>query len=163
ILRGFGVQVKFGVLQEECRMLNAAFRKHARTGLPRVTLKMAQSLDGKIALRPGRGDRITNGASISTVHRMRADADAILVGAGTIASDNPQLTVRRVTGKSPRRVVVDGRFRSHPSARVFSSQSAAGTMLFASTVCVKSMPRKKREFLRRGISIYELDTPDRNG
>jgi diaminohydroxyphosphoribosylaminopyrimidine deaminase/5-amino-6-(5-phosphoribosylamino)uracil reductase len=111
VLRDAGIEVRVGVLEEEAAHLNAAFLKHVRTGLPFVTLKMGASLDGKVAARDGSSRWITGEEARAEVHRMRADADAIVVGAGTAFRDDPSLTVRvpGYAGRPPLRVVVDGR------------------------------------------------------
>jgi diaminohydroxyphosphoribosylaminopyrimidine deaminase/5-amino-6-(5-phosphoribosylamino)uracil reductase len=110
-LRAAGVEVELGLLGDQAARLNAAFLKHVRTGLPHVTLKMAASLDGKVAARDGSSRWITGEDARAEVHRMRAGSDAIMVGAGTAFRDDPSLTVRdpAYRGRPPLRVVVDGR------------------------------------------------------
>ena len=93
-LSGAGVQVLTPVLPGAAARQNQAFAKHIRTAMPLVTLKMAATLDGKVAARDGSSRWITGEAARARVHRMRAGADAIVVGAGTALSDDPALTVR---------------------------------------------------------------------
>ncbi|RLB47672.1 MAG: bifunctional diaminohydroxyphosphoribosylaminopyrimidine deaminase/5-amino-6-(5-phosphoribosylamino)uracil reductase RibD, partial [Deltaproteobacteria bacterium] len=83
-LKGAGVEVDVGVLEEECSALVAAFAKHIRTALPFVTLKAAVTLDGKIATRTGDSKWITGEEARTETHRMRDESDAILVGVGTV-------------------------------------------------------------------------------
>jgi len=111
ILRGAGIGVVVGVLEADALRLNEAFVKHLRTGLPFVTMKMAASLDGKVAARDGSSRWITGEDSRAEVHRMRAASDAVMVGAGTALRDQPALTVRVQghRGRPPLRVIVDGR------------------------------------------------------
>ncbi|MGH2739124.1 MAG: bifunctional diaminohydroxyphosphoribosylaminopyrimidine deaminase/5-amino-6-(5-phosphoribosylamino)uracil reductase RibD [Actinomycetota bacterium] len=111
ILERAGVEIETGLLAEEAERRNEAFLKHVRTGLPFVTVKMAASLDGKAAARDGSSRWITGEPARADVHRMRAEADAILVGAGTAFRDDPLLTCRDPSygGRPKRRVVVDGR------------------------------------------------------
>ncbi len=90
-LRAAGVAVTHGVEAVACEELIAAFRKHVTTGLPLVTLKLAASLDGRIATRTGDSRWITGAASRRFVHRLRAEHDAILVGAGTVIARRPRL------------------------------------------------------------------------
>lgn len=96
ILRDGGVEVEFAAGEEAAaaRLLNQPFRKHARTGLPLVTLKMAMSMDGRFAPPPGDSQWISNERSRDLVHRWRAEHDAIAVGIGTAQADDPLLTAR---------------------------------------------------------------------
>ena len=121
-LRSAGVDVSVGLMEDRAARLNAPFLKHVRTGLPHVTLKMAASLDGKVAARDGSSRWITGPEARAEVHRMRGEADAIMVGAGTAFRDDPSLTVRDpgYRGRPPLRVVVDGRGIVPESHEVFS-------------------------------------------
>jgi diaminohydroxyphosphoribosylaminopyrimidine deaminase/5-amino-6-(5-phosphoribosylamino)uracil reductase len=96
ILRDGGVEVEFAAGEEAsaARLLNQPFRKHARTGLPLVTLKLAMSLDGRTATSPGTSPWISSERSRELVHRWRAESDAIAVGIGTVLADDPLLTAR---------------------------------------------------------------------
>lgn len=120
-LRDAGIEVESGVLAAEARRLNEAFEKHIVTGLPFVTLKIAMSLDGKTAARDGSSRWVTGDAARADVQRLRAAADAIMVGAGTVSTDDPSLTVRDPGYRAapPLRVVVDASGRVSPSAVVF--------------------------------------------
>lgn len=89
-----GVEVRRGVLDEEAADQLAAYVVHRRTGRPRVVLKLAMTLDGRIAAPDGSSRWITGGEARADAHRLRADADAVLVGAGTVRADDPALTVR---------------------------------------------------------------------
>jgi diaminohydroxyphosphoribosylaminopyrimidine deaminase/5-amino-6-(5-phosphoribosylamino)uracil reductase len=110
MLRDAGVEVEVGALAEEARDLIAGFAKHVVTGQPLVKLKMAASLDGKVAARDGSSRWVTGEEARLDVHRLRAAAGAILVGAGTAAADDPALTVRLpgYRGRAPVRILVDG-------------------------------------------------------
>jgi diaminohydroxyphosphoribosylaminopyrimidine deaminase/5-amino-6-(5-phosphoribosylamino)uracil reductase len=96
ILRDGGVEVEFAAGEEAAaaRLLNQPFRKHARTGLPLVTLKMAMSMDGRFVTPPGDSQWISGERSRDLVHRWRAESDAIAVGIGTAQADDPLLTAR---------------------------------------------------------------------
>jgi diaminohydroxyphosphoribosylaminopyrimidine deaminase/5-amino-6-(5-phosphoribosylamino)uracil reductase len=96
ILRDGGVEVEFAAGEEAAaaRLLNQPFRKHARTGLPLVTLKMAMSMDGRFVTPPGDSQWISGERSRDLVHRWRAESDAIAVGIGTVLADDPLLTAR---------------------------------------------------------------------
>jgi diaminohydroxyphosphoribosylaminopyrimidine deaminase/5-amino-6-(5-phosphoribosylamino)uracil reductase len=104
-LRDRGIRVTVGVLEGECRLLNESFFKYWETGLPFVTLKMAQSLDGRIATKTGNSRWISSPPTLKLAHRLRARHDGIMVGIHTVLQDNPSLTVRLVKGKNhPKRI-----------------------------------------------------------
>ena len=114
ILRDGGVEVELAAGEEAtaARLLNQPFRKHSRSGLPLVILKMAISLDGRSTTAPGDSPWISGATSRERVHRWRAESDAIAVGIGTVLADDPLLTARH--GEDPRqpmRVVFDSQAR----------------------------------------------------
>jgi diaminohydroxyphosphoribosylaminopyrimidine deaminase/5-amino-6-(5-phosphoribosylamino)uracil reductase len=121
ILRRAGVDVEVGVLAEEAGDLIAGFAKHIRTGVPFVTLKMAMSLDGKVAAGDGSSRWVSGEEARRDVHRLRAASGAIVVGAGTAVADDPALTVRLdgYRGRAPVRVVVDGSGRTPTGGALF--------------------------------------------
>jgi diaminohydroxyphosphoribosylaminopyrimidine deaminase/5-amino-6-(5-phosphoribosylamino)uracil reductase len=108
LLRERGIQVYVGLMEADARRLNEAFAKRVTTGLPFVELKVAMSLDGKIATSTGRSQWITGEVARRWVHQRRDRADAVLIGAQTLRADNPQLTVRPAPadGRQPLRCVV---------------------------------------------------------
>jgi diaminohydroxyphosphoribosylaminopyrimidine deaminase / 5-amino-6-(5-phosphoribosylamino)uracil reductase len=122
-LREAGVPVELagGALGARCRALVTPFSA-SRRGRPFVILKIAASLDGRVATRSGASRWITGPAARALVHRLRDAVDAVIVGAGTVVADDPALTVRLPDGqgRSPRRVVIDSRLRTSPGARVFA-------------------------------------------
>ena len=105
-LRNAGISVEVGVLEHEVRSQLAAYLHHRSTGRPYVVLKMASTIDGRIAAADGTSKWITGQTARKRVHELRAQSDAIVVGAGTVRADNPSLTVRDVDGPSPRRIVL---------------------------------------------------------
>jgi diaminohydroxyphosphoribosylaminopyrimidine deaminase/5-amino-6-(5-phosphoribosylamino)uracil reductase len=111
ILREAGVGVEVGLLEAEAVELSRAYLKVQRTGLPWVTLKMAMSLDGKIATRTGDSRWVTGEAARRHVHRLRDWNDAVLIGSGTALADDPELTPRIPGARNPVRVVADRRAR----------------------------------------------------
>jgi diaminohydroxyphosphoribosylaminopyrimidine deaminase/5-amino-6-(5-phosphoribosylamino)uracil reductase len=129
LLRQAGVEVADGVLPEEAAALNPGFIKHWRSPLPFVTLKVAASLDGKVAARDGSSRWITGKEAREDAHRLRAANGAVLVGAGTALADDPSLTVRLAgyRGRQPMRVVVDGSGRVPATGALFDD--AASTMV----------------------------------
>jgi diaminohydroxyphosphoribosylaminopyrimidine deaminase/5-amino-6-(5-phosphoribosylamino)uracil reductase len=155
-LRQAGVEVLDGVLAGEAARQNAAFLTHLRTGRPLVTLKMAASLDGKVAARDGSSRWITGEEARLEVHRMRSAADAILVGAGTAFRDDPSLTVRlpgHEPPPDPIRVVVDGRGIVPPTHQLFADGRAP--TLVATTE--RAPIRRRRAWARAGAEVVVLD------
>jgi diaminohydroxyphosphoribosylaminopyrimidine deaminase/5-amino-6-(5-phosphoribosylamino)uracil reductase len=124
-LRTAGIAVREGVLREEAERQNAAFVRHVTTQLPFITLKVAATLDGKVAARDGSSLWITGEAAREEVHRMRGAADAIVVGAGTALADDPALTVRDpdYRGRPVLRVLVDAAGRVPATGRLFSDEA----------------------------------------
>lgn len=110
-LRQAGIEVTIGLLADEVEGMDPAYFHHRRTGRPRVTLKAALTLDGQVAARDGSSQWITSPEAREDGHRLRAEADAIMVGAGTVLTDNPELTVRLpgYKGRQPIPVVIAGR------------------------------------------------------
>jgi diaminohydroxyphosphoribosylaminopyrimidine deaminase/5-amino-6-(5-phosphoribosylamino)uracil reductase len=105
-LRAAGVRVDVGLCAEEVRAQLAPYVKHRTTGRPWVLLKLAATLDGRTAAPDGTSQWITGNAARADAHRLRAESDAVIVGAGTVRADDPALTVREATGDDPMRVVL---------------------------------------------------------
>lgn len=105
-LRAAGVRVDVGACHDTVSEQLAPYLHHRRTGRPFVVLKLAMTIDGYIAAKSGSGGWITGETARRRVHQMRAESDAIVVGAGTVRADDPQLTVRDADGPSPRRIVL---------------------------------------------------------
>lgn len=124
-LKGAGVEVKVGLLEKEARKLNEVYLKHIRTGLPFVTLKVAQTIDGKIATRSGDSRWITGEEARRYAHRLRHENDAVLIGVGTVLIDDPELTVRLVGGKNPTRIVLDSSLRIPMESKLVSRRDEA--------------------------------------
>lgn len=131
-LRTAGIPTTVGLLEAQCRRLNERFIKFMQTRVPFVTLKFAQTLDGRIATGIGHSRWISSPASLKYAHALRSVHDAIIVGSRTIAKDDPELTVRLVRGRNPLRVVLDGRLRISPDAAVLRNQHRAKTIVFTS-------------------------------
>jgi diaminohydroxyphosphoribosylaminopyrimidine deaminase/5-amino-6-(5-phosphoribosylamino)uracil reductase len=163
-LRRAGVRVDVGCLGPECRAANRAFSIWAQARRPLVTLKAAASLDGFMAPSNGARPRaprapvwLTGPAARRAAHALRAAHDAVLVGSGTVIADDPQLTVRlRGAPRGPAapvRVVLDGRLRTPPDAKVLGP--AAPTLIFTR----RGAPRARARALRAaGAEVIELPT-----
>jgi diaminohydroxyphosphoribosylaminopyrimidine deaminase/5-amino-6-(5-phosphoribosylamino)uracil reductase len=128
-LRKAGIEVTTGVMEQEARNLNEAFIKHITTGMPFVTLKIAQTLDGKIATSSGESKWITGEEARREGHKLRDGNDAILVGVNTVLQDDPSLTARIPGGRDPIRVIVDSSLRTPPKAKIITQKSPAKTFI----------------------------------
>jgi diaminohydroxyphosphoribosylaminopyrimidine deaminase/5-amino-6-(5-phosphoribosylamino)uracil reductase len=113
-----GIVVTVGVLEEDARRTIAPWTKFVTTGLPYVSLKLALSLDGRIATRTGHSKWVTGPEARQRVHVLRAAHDAVAIGIGTVLADDPRLTVRDAPGASPLRVVFDTRLRLPANSRL---------------------------------------------
>jgi len=152
-LREAGIEVEVGDGAEEASELLRPYLKHRERGLPYVYLKFAASLDGRIATRSGDSRWITGAEARERAHRQRARADAVLVGAGTVIADDPELTARpggTPAERQPLRVVVDAAGRVPPDAKLFR---ARGRVIVATT---PAAPPPWREAIgRAGAEIID--------
>jgi diaminohydroxyphosphoribosylaminopyrimidine deaminase/5-amino-6-(5-phosphoribosylamino)uracil reductase len=154
-----GIIVEQGPYEEIVRRQNEAYLKRIASGLPFVTLKMAVSLDGKIATRTGDSRWITSDESRYGVHLMRSWSDAIMVGIGTVLSDDPRLTVRmgKERARSPLRVVVDSTARTPLESRV-AETSEAPTLV---AVAGKAPSERRRALEENGLEVVQMGSGDR--
>jgi len=131
ILRSAGIEVRAGVLAEECAALNESFNKWIATGIPFVIAKCGMSLDGRLT-RPERGSRwITSPTARRHAQTLRGETDAILIGAETLRTDNPRLTVRgRGQVRQPVRVVMTRSGKLPHSARFFTDRFAKNSFVY---------------------------------
>lgn len=145
ILKDAGIEVKCGVLEDECRSLNRAFLKWITTGLPFVAVKTAMTLDGKIATAAGKSQWITNEASRRRVHELRDRFDGILAGIGTVLSDDPSLTTRLPdgSGRNPVRIIADSMGRTPLKSRILHDGQATTVI-----VVTEMAPRERVDALR---------------
>jgi len=160
-LRRAGVPVEFGLLAEEARELNRSYLRWVVSGLPFVTLKLAQSLDGRIAAFTGRSRWITGEAARAEAQLLRAEADAVMVGVGTVLADDPALTARpegRLAPRQPARVVLDPGLRTPLGARVVREAPEGRTILLVG----REVPEgRARPYRARGVRIVPLRTRGR--
>ena len=153
-LREAGIEVVEGILAAEAQRLNEVFFHWITTGKPFVALKLAMTLDGKIASFTGRSRWITGPAARRHVHELRRRYAAVLVGANTVLTDDPALTVREVEGPQPLRIVLDSRGRIPLSARVLAGEAKT-------LVATGEMAQEKEEALgARGVEVLRLPGPD---
>ncbi|MEW6110900.1 MAG: bifunctional diaminohydroxyphosphoribosylaminopyrimidine deaminase/5-amino-6-(5-phosphoribosylamino)uracil reductase RibD, partial [Thermodesulfobacteriota bacterium] len=164
-LRASGVEVVGHVLEDQCRLLNEVYVINVTLRRPFVYLKLAMSLDGRIATRTGESRWITSEASRRQVHVLRDRVSAVMVGIGTVTADNPALTTRlaRKRGRDAIRIVVDSNLRTPPDAAVFNPASEADVII----ACRKDAPAKNATLLeKKGAQIVRtrgrdsVDLPD---
>lgn len=159
ILRDGGVEVVFaaGAEAAAARLLNQSFRKHARTGLPLVTLKLAMSRDGRTATRPGESPWISGELSRALVHRWRAESDAIAAGIGTVLADDPLLTARHPDARQPLRVVFDSRARLPLGSRLLATFEQSPVLVVAAS---DADPARTSALREAGAEIVVADGAD---
>jgi diaminohydroxyphosphoribosylaminopyrimidine deaminase/5-amino-6-(5-phosphoribosylamino)uracil reductase len=153
-LRGAGIEVVTGVLANPCKALIRPWRKYITQGTAYLTLKLATSLDGRIATKTGASKWITSPDSRARGHRLRASHDAVLVGVSTIVADDPQLTVREgPPARNPIRVIVDSTLRIPLGSTVVTTAAEGPT-------CVVTTPNssvKAEEALaERGVNVVRV-------
>jgi diaminohydroxyphosphoribosylaminopyrimidine deaminase / 5-amino-6-(5-phosphoribosylamino)uracil reductase len=153
-LQQAGVKTRVGLLEEEARELNHVFATHIVARRPYVHVKIAQSLDGRIT--GGTSRWISSPESRKRVHTMRAEYDAVLVGAGTVRADDPSLTVRLVNGRDPDVVVLDGAFSLSAGRRVFKPHPARRVYLVTTEQALRRNREKARILSARGIMLLGL-------
>ncbi len=153
-LREHGLIVETGLFEEACRELNESFFKYVTTRLPFVTLKIAQSIDGKIADRHGYARWISNNLARKLTHRWRWQSDAVMTGIGTVLQDDPELTVRHETGPQPRRIILDTHLRIPLSAKVLTDEHVPRTVVIISAACKED--EKAALLLARGVQIWRV-------
>lgn len=133
LLKAAGIDVTTGVLEAECRELNAPFNHWIVTKLPLIIAKAGMSLDGRLTRPPGEGQWLTSAAARADAQKLRAQVDAILIGAGTLRADNPRLTVRGVKGaRQPWRVVLTRSGRLPKDAHLFTDEHRERTLVYRS-------------------------------
>jgi len=143
VLRGAGVKVVNGVLKSEAEKLNEKFVKYVTTGFPFVALKVAQTSDGFIAKKDGTSKWISSKESRKIVHRLRSEYDAVVVGRGTAECDDPKLTVRGIKGRSPFRVLIDGKLRTSLNAAMFNDKYRSRTLVFFGHASIEKVQQLK--------------------
>ncbi|MEG1184152.1 MAG: bifunctional diaminohydroxyphosphoribosylaminopyrimidine deaminase/5-amino-6-(5-phosphoribosylamino)uracil reductase RibD [Eubacterium sp.] len=151
-LRNKGIMVVEGVLKEECDLLNSIFFHYIKTGLPFVVMKYAMTMDGKIATHTGESKWITGEVSRQRVQEDRHRYTAIMVGVGTVISDDPLLTCRLEGGKNPIRVICDTQLRTPLSAQVVRTTQEAPTIL--ATCCDDK--KKHQAYTQSGCYVMVL-------
>jgi diaminohydroxyphosphoribosylaminopyrimidine deaminase/5-amino-6-(5-phosphoribosylamino)uracil reductase len=164
-LRRAGIEIVVGICESEAKRLNAPFFKYAKTGLPWVIAKWAQSIDGKLSWQnpPLNGNWISNDKSRLDSHFLRKRTQAILVGVNTIVSDNPRLTIRipdMAIDRPPLRVVLDTHLRM-PWESYLITTPEAPTLIVTSKHTVQAEPDKVGSLLSAGVDVLAVNEKDR--
>ena len=151
-----------GILREECDAIIEPWARFITTGRPHVTLKVASTLDGRIATSGGDSRWVTGAESRALVHRLRDAADAVLVGAGTVRADDPRLTTRLPggRGRDPIRVVLDSRLELPPGLRLFRQRSPSPTIVAHVSGTPPGSPPRGVEYLRCKARRGRVDLAD---
>jgi diaminohydroxyphosphoribosylaminopyrimidine deaminase/5-amino-6-(5-phosphoribosylamino)uracil reductase len=157
-LRKAGIEVTSGILEEKARRLNESYIKYITTGTPFVTLKVAMTLDGKIATPQGESKWITGEGARKMVHRLRGNSDALLTAIGTVKADNPMLTCRVPGHTNPMRIIIDPHLETGLGSRVASCPPA--TLLVTRRSAEKDA--RMDGFRKQGLSFieYKSEKPD---
>ena len=158
-LRGAGIHIEVGVLEERCREINEIYAKYITIKRPFVIMKVASSLDGKIATHTGESRWITSKSSREVVHRIRGEVDAIMVGLGTVIKDDPQLTVRLGENgiKDPKRIILDSLLKISLKAKVLTMDSRSDSIIVTTE---KGDPERIKKLEGMGVKVLIVDKKD---
>lgn len=155
-LKQHGIDVKVGLLEDECVELNKVFFHYIKTKKPYVTLKTAMTLDGKIATRTGQSKWITGEQARTHVQSLRHSHSAIMVGIGTVLADNPMLTCRLKHGKNPTRIICDTHLKIPLSSKIAQTASNVPTIIAASYI----NNEKAKQLKALGCQLISTPTKD---
>ena len=156
-LRDAEIEVINDQLKNEGEELNKFYFNYVKTKIPYITLKVAQSEDGKLSKSKNEQTWLTGEESNRFVHQQRAVYDAILVGANTIAVDNPQLNVRNVEGRNPKRIILDGKLNVDLNAVILSAEDIKNTWILTSKNANKEKIKKIKD---KGVRIFQFNVQD---
>jgi diaminohydroxyphosphoribosylaminopyrimidine deaminase/5-amino-6-(5-phosphoribosylamino)uracil reductase len=152
-LQKAGIKVRSGILEKEAKRLNEIYIKYITTGKPFVVLKVAMTLDGKIATPEGQSKWITSEKARMMVHRLRSSVDAVMTAIGTVKADDPELTARIKDRKSPQRIIIDPDLEILLHSKVLQIPPQTFLVIRKSS----AVEEKKKMLLDRGIQIMEYD------
>jgi diaminohydroxyphosphoribosylaminopyrimidine deaminase/5-amino-6-(5-phosphoribosylamino)uracil reductase len=159
-LKAAGISVSTGLLAHEAEEVNAGFLKRVRTGRPQILLKLASSLDGRIATHGGESRWITGEPARQFSHLLRRRYDAVMVGSGTVLADDPALSVRLpgLETAQPLRIVVDGRLRTPLTAQFVATARDHPSLILT----LPGDPLRHQAFIDCGVRLIEVP-PDSEG
>jgi diaminohydroxyphosphoribosylaminopyrimidine deaminase/5-amino-6-(5-phosphoribosylamino)uracil reductase len=156
-LKAAGIEVKAGVLEQECIDLNKFFFKYISRQMPYVTLKAAQTLDGRIADVSGQSRWISSLPSRKKVHMLRAKYDAVMVGTNTILKDDPKLNVRLIEGRNPVRVIIDTKLAVSLDHNIYFDNNI---ILVTSNAAAAKKKKMYKKIVDKGIDVILIDSLD---
>lgn len=156
ILRSYGIEVAENVLKDECDKLNGSFFHYIQNKTPYVVMKYAMTMDGKIATHTGRSQWITGSAARRRVHEDRHRYSAIMVGVGTVLTDDPSLTCRLENSRNPLRIICDTGLRTPLQAKLVTTTETALTIIATAVTDTN----RHRPYLDAGCEIMVL--PQKN-
>lgn len=161
-LKKNGIEVRLGILEEKAKRLNEAYIKYITTGKPFVILKVAMTLDGKIATPQGDSKWITSEKARTFVHKMRNNVDAVMTAVGTVKADNPQLTVRLYKNrnmKNPARIVIDPDLETPVDFKIFDipPETILVTRVISHHVAAQVISEKMKILSEKGVQILEYE------
>ncbi len=159
-MRTKGIEVTANVLENECKELNFGYIKFITTGKPFLTLKVAQTLDGRIATSTGHSKWVTSRSSRHAAHQIRARHNAIMIGIGTLLTDDPLLTVRYANGISPIRIILDSKLRVPLDAKLLISDELAPKTIF---ICTEQASKEKITRIEEKGATVEILPHDEKG
>lgn len=150
-----GLKVKIGILKEDAEKLNEYYNKYMKTKTPFAMLKVAMTMDGKVATNTGDSKYITGSEARKFVHELRSEVDAVMVGVNTILKDDPKLTPRLVSGpvKDPFKIVVDSNLRLPVKCNVMKNPSK---LIIATTS--KASKERINKFYQMGVNVVVCKT-----
>lgn len=152
ILRQHNIKVEVGILEEELRKINEVFIKYITKRMPFVTVKVAQSLDGKIATKTGESKWITSDKSRAYAHRLRRDYDAIMVGVNTVLRDNPRLNAW-FSKKPLTKIIVDSKLSTPQDANIFSTR---GQVVIVTSFVSPGQETENKKILQAKAKMLEV-------
>jgi diaminohydroxyphosphoribosylaminopyrimidine deaminase / 5-amino-6-(5-phosphoribosylamino)uracil reductase len=163
-LQKAGIKVRSGILENEAKRLNEAYIKYITTGKPFVVLKVAMTLDGKIATPERQSKWITSEEARKMVHRLRSSVDAVMTAIGTVKADDPELTARIRGRKSPQRIIIDpeleiplhSKVLQMPPLTIIVTRKTVDSSQ-STTHGQSAIEEKKKTLLDRGVQIIEYD------
>lgn len=161
-LRSANIKVIENILADEAKELNSKFIKFIQKKIPYVAIKVAQTIDAKIADKSLKSKWITNLESRIETHKLRSNHDAVIIGANTVKIDNPKLTVRLASGKNPIRVVIDGKFELNSNYNIFKDARRTPTIIFVSRTAYDCNSEKVKDMVRRGVQVIPIQSKDNN-
>jgi diaminohydroxyphosphoribosylaminopyrimidine deaminase/5-amino-6-(5-phosphoribosylamino)uracil reductase len=155
-LKQSGIEVKVGVMENECYQLNKFFFKFIQKKIPYLNLKIAQSLDGFIADKTYNSKWISSVSSRKIVHSMRSQYDAVLIGVNTAIIDNPQLNTRFIEGRNPLRIILDSNLKVEKSLKLITKNDDRKTIIFCSNEAIKTRKRKLEYLTSNGVDVIPV-------